>query len=152
MTSLDPAASSFIERFAVIAEEDGHPRIAGRIAALLILRQEAVPFDELVSSLKISRGSVSTNTRLLEERGIIRRVSRLGERRDLFEIGPDSHMRVFEVALRRQQRLRDLAAETRRQLPPSERKARSALKDIEDFFSIISRSARKSLAQWSKKR
>ncbi|HEX2061816.1 MAG TPA: MarR family transcriptional regulator, partial [Thermoanaerobaculia bacterium] len=151
MTHLHPAVAEFIERFALIAEEDGHPRIAGRILGLLIVRGDPLSFDELVETLHVSRGSVSTNTRLLEQRGVIRRVSRLGERKDLFELGRDAHQRMLETALRRQQRLRDLAAESRREFPQSETRARAALKEMEEFFSVIIESTEKVLEKLRKK-
>jgi DNA-binding transcriptional regulator GbsR (MarR family) len=148
---LHPAAAAFIERFALLAEEDGLPRIAARIVALLIIRHEPISFDELVAALQISRGSVSTNTRLLEQRGMIRRVSRLGERKDLFEIGDDAHARMLESSLRRQQRMRELAAESRREFPPSASRARAALKEMEEFFTVIIDSTEKVLEKLRRK-
>jgi DNA-binding transcriptional regulator GbsR (MarR family) len=149
--SLPPAVATFIERFALLAEEDGFPRIAGRILALLIVRGEPLSFDELVSTLQISRGSVSTNTRLLEQRGIVRRISRLGERKDLFEIGDDVHRRMLETMLRRQHRMRDLAAQSRREFPQAESRARSSLKEMEDFFSVIIEATEKALEKLRRK-
>lgn len=151
MAGLHPRLAEFVEQFALIAEEDGLPRIAGRIIALLAIRSQPMSFDELAETLQISRGSVSTNTRLLEQRNIIRRVSRLGERKDLFEIGADSHIRFFETMLRRQQRMRDLAAATREGLPASEATARKALTEMESFFSVVLESTEKTLAKWKKR-
>ena len=151
MSELHPAVAAFIERFALLAEEDGFPRIAGRILALLIVKHEPLSFDELVSTLQISRGSVSTNTRLLEQRGVIRRVSRLGERKDLFELRHDSHQRILENMLLRQQRLRDLAAESRRAFPQSEARAKASLKDMEDLFTVIIEATEKALEKLKKR-
>jgi hypothetical protein len=47
--------------------------------------------------------------------------------------------------LRRQHRLRDLAAESRREFPQSESKARSSLKEMEDFFGVIIETTEKAL-------
>lgn len=149
--ALHPSVTAFVERFALLMEEEGFPRIAGRIVGLLIVRGEPMSFDELAATLQISRGSVSTNTRLLEERGIIRRVSRLGERKDLFEIGRDAHMRTLETMLRRQQRMRDLAAESRREMPASESRARTSLKEMEEFFSVIAGTTEKVLEKLRKR-
>ncbi|HYH06189.1 MAG TPA: MarR family transcriptional regulator [Thermoanaerobaculia bacterium] len=151
MSHLHPALTEFIERFALLAEEDGHPRIAGRILGLLIVRGEPLSFDEIVESLHVSRGSVSTNTRLLEQRGVIRRVSRLGERRDLFELGRDAHQRMLETSLRRQQRMRDLAAESRKAFPQSEGRARTSLKEMEEFFSVIIETTEKAIERLRKR-
>jgi DNA-binding transcriptional regulator GbsR (MarR family) len=152
MSDLHPALAAFVERFSLAVEEEGLPRIAGRIVALLIVRGEPLSFDDLAETLQISRGSVSTNTRLLEERGILRRVSRLGERKDLFEIGHDVHLRMLESMLRRQQRMRDLAAESRRAFPPSASRARASLKEMEDFFTTITESTERALEKLRKGR
>ncbi|HEY0372195.1 MAG TPA: MarR family transcriptional regulator [Thermoanaerobaculia bacterium] len=145
MSHLHPAVVAFIEQFALLVEEDGLPRIAGRITGLLIVKGEPLSFDEIAATLHVSRGSVSTNTRLLEQRGVIRRVSRLGERKDLFELGQDAHVRMLEVALRRQQRLRDLAAASRRAIPASETAARASLKQMEEFVSTVAEATARSL-------
>jgi DNA-binding transcriptional regulator GbsR (MarR family) len=152
MNELHPAVAAFVERFALLAEEDGFPRIAGRILGLLIVRAEPLSFDELAAILQISRGSVSTNTRLLEQRGIVRRVSRLGERKDLFEIDRDPHGRMLETMLRRQQRLRDLATESRREFPRSEDRARASLQEMEEFFSVVIEATEKAMERLRKKK
>jgi len=150
MSELHPAVAAFIERFSLVVEEDGLPRIGGRILGLLIVRAEPLSFEDLAETLQISRGSVSTNTRLLEQRGIVRRVSRLGERRDLFEIGNDVHVRMLETMLRRQERMRDLAAESRREFPASEGRARGALKEMEEFLTTIIESTEKAVQKLRK--
>src|SRR5699024_8299012 len=100
----------------------------------------------------ISRGSVSTNTRLLESRGVIRRVSRLGERKDLFEVPDDLAGRLLEQSLRRQHQILDLASDTRKNLATSESKARQALKNIEDFQRLAIETTEKMLGAWRKQR
>lgn len=150
MTELSQGATEFIEKLSLLAEADGLPRIAGRIMGLLIIRQEPVSFDELASVLQISRGSVSTNTRLLESRGVIRRVSRLGERKDLFEVPPDLPSRMLEEQMRRQRQLLEIAGEARKKLSSAESKARQALKNMQDFQSLALETTQKMLAAWRK--
>ena len=76
----------FIEGMGLAHEEDRLPRIAGRLVGLLILSPQPVRFDQLSERLQVSRGSISTNTRLLENMGVIERVTRPGDRRDYFQI------------------------------------------------------------------
>jgi DNA-binding transcriptional regulator GbsR (MarR family) len=146
VSPLHPAAVEFIEQLALIAEAEGLPRIAGRIVALLVIRQEPVSFDEIVGHLKVSRGSVSTNTRLLESRGVVRRVSRLGERKDLFEAGPDFFERMLEQQLQRQRAAQRIAATARRNLPASQTRAREALKQMQELSGLLVESTEKTLA------
>lgn len=150
MKDLSPGATEFIEKLSLLAEADGLPRIAGRIMGLLVIRQEPVSFDELAAVLQISRGSVSTNTRLLESRGVIRRVSRLGERKDLFEVPPDLPGRMLEGQLWRQRQLLEIAAAARKNLSPAETKARQALKSMQDFQALAIEATEKMLAAWRK--
>ena len=79
--------TDFIEKFCVIAEQDGFPRIAGRIMGFLLLHEGPYTLDELADELQISKTSASTNARLLEQHGIIERVVKAGDRRDFYHLG-----------------------------------------------------------------
>ena len=84
--ALHAAEVRFIEGMGLALEEDRLPRIAGRLVGLLILSPQPLRFDHLAERLGVSRGSISTNTRLLENMGVIERVTRPGDRRDYFRI------------------------------------------------------------------
>lgn len=146
------AATQFIERLSLFAEGEGLPRIAGRIMGLLIVRQEPVAFDEIASALQISRASVSMNTRLLESRGVIRRVCRLGERRDLFEVVADVPSRLLEGTLRRQRELRDLAAQSLPLLAGSEERARTAIQELARFQNLAIEATERMMSEWRESR
>jgi DNA-binding transcriptional regulator GbsR (MarR family) len=148
---LHPAAVEFIEQLALLAEADGLPRIAGKIVGLLVIGQEPLSFDEIAEQLQVSRGSVSTNTRLLETRGVIRRVSRLGERRDLFEVGPDFLERILEHQLERQRAMRRISSTTRKGLPSTQARAKEALKQLEELNSLLIESTENTLKAWKKR-
>lgn len=152
VSALHPAAVEFIEQLALIAEADGLPRIAGRIVGLLVIRQEPASFDEIVEQLQVSRGSVSTNTRLLESRGVIQRVSRLGERKDLFEAGHDFLERMSEQHLQRQRAVQRISAEARKNLPASHARTKCALKQMEDLNALLVEATEKTLAAWKKRK
>lgn len=136
----------------MIAEAEGVPRIAGRIVGLLLIRQEPLCFDELVAQLQVSRGSVSTNTRLLESRGAIRRVGRLGERKDLFEAGPDFLERLYERRIQRERAGQQIAAKARAALPASYSRTRDALRKMEELHSLMIDAAEKALQAWHRRR
>ena len=63
---MDPQTVNFIERMGVALDSDGLPRIAGRIFGLLLVSEDARSLDDLAAELRVSKGSVSTNARLLE--------------------------------------------------------------------------------------
>lgn len=150
--ALHPAAVEFIEQLALVAEAEGLPRIAGRIVGLLVIAQEPMSFDELVAQLQVSRGSVSTNTRLLESRGVIRRVSRLGERRDLFEVPPDFPERFFEKQVERQRATQRIFANARKSLPASYARVKEELQRAEEFHGLLIESTEKTLSGWKRRK
>jgi DNA-binding MarR family transcriptional regulator len=100
---------SFIEQFARLVEQEGGPRIAGRIAALLLLSPQALPLDDIAERLRASKASVSTNARMLEQWGLLERASRPGDRRDYYQARADAAVKLLERRLEWMNRLRAAA-------------------------------------------
>ena len=100
----------FVERLAVAHEVDGLCRIAGRIFGLLLLCEREMSLDEITKELGASKGSASVNTRLLEQRGLIERVSKPGDRRDYYRIMPNLFERTMEQRLARWHRFREIVS------------------------------------------
>lgn len=122
------AQDLFIERYGLLAEQDGLPRIAGRLIALLIVEDGPFSFSDLAERLQVSRGSISTNTRLLERYGLIERIARAGDRQDYFQITQDPWVRLLEAWLNRQAKTKqavEALLETGEDLPEGSR-ARAA--------------------------
>lgn len=104
---MNTETEQFIERAGVLWEQDGLPRIAGRIFALAMISPGSLSLDEIAETLGVSKASVSNDTRLLERLGFIERVSRPGDRRDYYQ----ATARSFEQAiLERVRRLEHLEA------------------------------------------
>jgi DNA-binding transcriptional regulator GbsR (MarR family) len=55
-----------------------------------------VSFGDLATRLQVSRASISTSIRLLEERGLVKRMTKPGERQDYFQLGPDPYATMLE--------------------------------------------------------
>lgn len=89
--------SEFIEKIGLQAQGDGLPRIAGRLLGLLIWDGEAVAFGDLADQLQVSRGSISTATRILEDRRLIRRTAKPGQRQDYFQLSDNPYASMMEV-------------------------------------------------------
>ena len=139
------AVSTFIERLGLAAETEGLPRIAGRMLAFLLVEGRACRFDQLAEKLKVSRGSVSTNTRLLESFGYIRRVTIPGDRRDYFQINEDLGSRILEAAMTRLRRMQTIILET---LPGIDKPTRKRLQNFADFYDFILPKAESTLRDW----
>lgn len=135
MTQGSSARDRFIEKHALLMEADGLPRIAGRLAGLFLVEGGPISFSELADRLQASRGSVSTNTRLLVERGIIERVSLPGERQDYFQLATRPHtLHLEKVALRLQAYVRNFEELMQAERHPAEITAR--LDHGRQFYAI----------------
>jgi DNA-binding transcriptional regulator GbsR (MarR family) len=76
--------NGFIEMMGRHMEQEGMPRIAGRLMAALMLNAEPSSLDDLTEQLQVSKASISSNARLLENYGIAERTSLAGDRRDFY--------------------------------------------------------------------
>ncbi|MBB4637160.1 GbsR/MarR family transcriptional regulator [Longimicrobium terrae] len=125
----------FVERMALICEKEGMPRIAGRIFGYLLASDQTYSLEELAEHLQASKASVSTNARMLEQFGMIQRVSVLGDRRDFYRVEDDPWERMLRVA---QSRWRDMAnafADARERLPDPAGRVRVA--EAERFHRLL---------------
>jgi DNA-binding transcriptional regulator GbsR (MarR family) len=77
---LTPALSRFIEGMGVYFEDQGIPRIGGRMLGLLMIAHWPLTAQDIATILGISRGSVSTNFRLLLTSGLAEKVALPGNR------------------------------------------------------------------------
>jgi len=137
--SSEAAAARFIESMGLAHEDDRLQRFAGRLLGLLILSPEPVRFDHLAQRLRVSRASISTNTRLLETMGAIERVTRPGDRRDYFQVNQEPTL-LQRVARRFQER-KAMAEEMKRALTPDVDGNEVVSKRLErliQFYSILS--------------
>lgn len=91
-----PATEAFIERMGLSTEADGLPRIAGRMWGFFLIHGGPCSFAELAKRLQVSRGSISTNARILRDLGIIERVARPGDRQDYYQLADNPYHRLLE--------------------------------------------------------
>lgn len=91
----------FVEDMALLMESDGRPRIAGMILGwLLICDPPHQSFNSLTAALGVSKGSVSSMTRLLVEAGMIERYAVRGDRQTYYRFAPDAWVRVLQRQVR----------------------------------------------------
>lgn len=140
--------SAFIEQLGLIYQAEGMPRIAGRIIGLLILDPRPYGFDEISRCLKVSRASVSTNTRLLETWGIIDRVSRPGERQDFFQLSRRPYAQMMERQLDRTRRVRELIAQAQSRIPDDHDVAKGRVGELIRFYDIVAATTEGALKQF----
>lgn len=125
---------NFIEQMGMIAQSDGLPRIAGKVLGLLMIESGPFSFSDIAQRLQVSRGSVSTNTRLLENLSIIERVSKMGERGDFFQLAQDPYMKLLKGATQRMEKASLTIKEARKALPDTWKESQKKLGDLEQFY------------------
>lgn len=143
--------SNFVERMGLVAQADGLPRIAGRILALLVVHGGPFGFSELAARLKVSRASISTNTRLLESIGIIERTTAPGDRQDYFRLRPKPYARMLRGYVERMRRARELVESTQAALPAGFSDAQERLGELDAFYEALIASFLSVAEQWEEK-
>jgi len=142
---LKTARADFIEKMGILAQIDGMPRIAGRLFAMLVFDGRRYSFSELAEALQVSRASVSTNVRLLQDREVIRRVALPGDRQDYFELGEAPYERLLRGAALRAGRSRASIEETLAELPECDVDLVQRLRDYAGLYAAVETSVTSAL-------
>lgn len=140
----------FVERGGLLWENEGLPRIAGRIFALVLLSEDALSLDEISEALGVSKASVSTDTRLLERIGHVERVGKPGDRKDYYQ----STERSFERAIaERIRRMREFEAflESGREIAVASPVVRERIADHHLAYNHITKALEAALAALEQK-
>ncbi len=141
------AVQQFVERMALICEKEGMPRIAGRIFGFLLATDQTYSLDELGERLQASKASVSTNARMLEQFGMIQRVSVLGDRRDFYRVQDDPWEQMLRVAQSRWRDMVQVFAEAAQRLPEPAGRERAAQAEV--FHSLLIRECDDLFERWN---
>jgi DNA-binding transcriptional regulator GbsR (MarR family) len=145
---MDERTAAFIERMGLALELDGLPRIAGRIFGLLLVSEDCRSLDDLAAELRVSKASVSTNARLLEQRGVLERNSRPADRRDYYRVPADLFSHTMAQRLERWHRFHEAIGDARTSLPIRSRKVLARLEEYEAAYGFLSQAIREALARW----
>ena len=145
---MDSPTAQFIERMGLALEADGLPRIAGRIFGLLLVSEEARSLDDMAAELGVSKASVSTNTRLLEERGVLEQVGRPADRRDYYRVPRDLFTHTMAQRLARWERFHQTIGDARSSIPIGSRIVRERLEELEEAYAYMSQVIKEALAEW----
>ncbi len=97
----------------------------------------------------MSRGSISTNTRLLESLGIIERISRSGERQDYFQITSTPYKRLLRVQSEQLSKAQSVIRQTLGDLPGNKAESRTRLNELDAFYEALRRSYDDLIEQFS---
>jgi len=138
----------FIEEVGLAAEADGLPRIAGRLFGHLLLSPGPCTLDEIADALNVSKGSVSTDARLLLRHGWLRRTSRAGDRKDYYEMAPDFFAGIVAYRLERWDALHDLVAASIPDFSDESATVRERLEYLDEVQAFFVAGMRQLLLEW----
>lgn len=133
--TMDEAVQQLVEQMALICEKEGMPRIGGRIFGYLLATDQTFSLEDLAERLQASKASVSTNARMLEQFGMIRRVSVLGDRRDFYRVQDDPWEQMLRVAQGRWREMVNVFQAAARRLP--EPAGRARMDQAARFHSLL---------------
>lgn len=144
---LERAREEFVTQWGIMGTQWGINRTMAQIHALLMTAPDVLSTDEVMDALEISRGNAHTNLKELVGWGLIRIVTKKGERKEFFEAEKDVWEIFRRVARERKRREIDPALETLRScksatadLSSSEAKMfHNQMEQLEDFVSFASK-------------
>jgi len=143
----------YIEDVALFLEEQGLPRIAGRIVGLLLTCDPPHrSAGQLAQELGASKGSISTMTRLLVESGTLERTSLPGGRTTYFALRPDSLERKLERRLAATVAFRPLAERGLKLLAGQPRERTARLRLVRAMYAFMEQEMSLMLARWREQR
>lgn len=148
----EEAVRRYVERLALVLNQLGIQRMAGRVfAALVVTDDSRLTAAELAENLQVSPAAVSGAVRYLEQVGLVEREREPGSRRDHFRVLDD----MWFASLRKRDRLMEMwrdAAEEGVDAVGADTPAGRRLADMRDFLSFIIRELPLLLERWEKER
>lgn len=144
---LEAARDEFVTQWGIMGAQWGINRTMAQIHALLMTAPEVMSTDDVMEALEISRGNAHTNLKDLVGWGLIRIVTKKGERKEFFEAEKDVWEIFRRVARERKRREIDPALETLRNCKAATEDMQSAdgkafhaqMGQLEDFVSFASK-------------
>lgn len=144
--------SEAAERLALVLAQGGMQRLTARVlAALLFTEQETMTAADLVETLHISPGSVSTAVKSLTGVGLIERVPAPGSRREHFRFREGAWATLMSGQNQVVKTMRE-AAEEGIALTGEESTAGRRLTEMRDFYTYLWRELPALIDRWYEKK
>lgn len=144
---MTPLIESFVRHFGEMGSRWGINRTVGQMYAFIVLSDQPVHADELVSELQVSRSNVSMGLKELQSWNLVQLKHVPGDRKDYF-VAPDDVWQIATTLINeRRKREIDPTLTVMRQLlmeSPESSSERYAQSRIEQMYQLI-----ELLTQWS---
>jgi DNA-binding transcriptional ArsR family regulator len=143
------ARESYIEDFGLLFESVGGSRMVGRVLGLLLVSETPeLSAEEIADRLRASQGAISNATRTLVRMGLVRRLTRPGERRAYFRVNPDAWQETTRQQIAGSGAFRQLAERGLGLAGLDEPEARRGLEAMRDFYAFWERELSEVLTRW----
>ncbi len=150
MRKLNRETRDFVERMGLTVERLGGTRTSGRLMGRLLVADKPMSLDDLAELLHVSKASVSTNARYLEQLGLAHRVSIPGDRRDYYEISPGSFEQAMAARIQSIAPMVDLAKEGMEAVGRDNSQAWDRLVEMRDLYQFFMDEMKSALARWKR--
>jgi DNA-binding transcriptional regulator GbsR (MarR family) len=124
----------------------GVPQTAARLYGYLLLSEDPVSLDRIVTDLEISKSTASVAARLLEMYTLVRRSGQRGTRRVLFEAS-DDYDGMINAQKRSLEQLAELIQEGAQ--GSSSKKTRERLRTMAEFYLVNRNAMEAAQREWS---
>jgi DNA-binding transcriptional regulator GbsR (MarR family) len=145
---LNDRIKQFIEKTGLMFERMGATRTAGRMMGLLLVADRPLSLAEMAELLQLSKASLSTNARLAEQSHMIQRVSIPGDRRDYYEILPDSFESMLALRIQAIDGFVGLTDEGLAAIDGINTAAHARLETMKQFYQFFKNELKVSLDRW----
>lgn len=147
---LNAELTRFIESMGRYFETYGIPRIGGRILGLLLISHDPLSAESIARILKVSRGSISTNFKLLLTSGLAEKVSFPSDRTTYYTFPVSAWGKTMAAELEAVASLQKLARQGISALPPGDAAARR-LEEMIEWTDLIYSFYSKTLTEWQER-
>ena len=147
---LTPELSRFVENMGMYFEDQGIPRIGGRMLGLLMIAHRPLSAEDLARILKVSRASLSTNFRALLASGMVEKVTLYADRTTYFVFSDAAMEHRTITGTRAAEVFKKLVQQGLSALPPKD-PARRHLDTSLEWSDLIIESFEQVLADWQRR-
>ena len=135
---MTPQESAFVEEMGQFLGSLGMTPMSGRMWGwLLICEPEEQTAAQIAEALQASRGAISGTARLLASSGLIRRSTRLGDRREYFSTPPGGLEAMLASAGAMYHRLGEIAERGLAATAHRNPSARARLEEFRDVMAFV---------------
>ncbi|MFC3998901.1 GbsR/MarR family transcriptional regulator [Nocardiopsis sediminis] len=135
---LRPEREAFTEELAQYWENEGLPRMDGRVLGHLMVCSPALQTaEDIATALGISRGSVSTSMRMAVRAGAVERVTVPGSRRHHYRVRPGMWRQEIDNRVRQATAVRQLAEDGLKRLAGAPPEDLDRLRDLYEMYDFL---------------